>query len=118
MSEFLNDARRFILKNQQIAEIASLQLYSSGLMFCPRNSIIRDIFDSELSSWHQVPQVEESWGTELQTLEGHSHWVESVAFSPDGQQLASGSSDKSIKLWDPTTGDLHQTMVGHSDLIW
>ncbi|KAL4750011.1 WD40-repeat-containing domain protein [Aspergillus terricola var. indicus] len=50
-----------------------------------------------------------------QTLEGHSAGVWSVAFSPDGKQLASGSSDKTIKLWDPATGDLQQTLEGHSN---
>jgi len=32
-------------------------------------------------------------------LKGHSAWVSSVAFSPDGQTLASGSFDRSIRLW-------------------
>jgi WD40 repeat protein len=32
-------------------------------------------------------------------LRGHTDWVQSVAFRPDGQTLASGSSDKKIKLW-------------------
>ncbi|KAK5202643.1 hypothetical protein LTR47_011571 [Exophiala xenobiotica] len=41
----------------------------------------------------------------LQTLEGHSSWVNSVAFSPDGQQLASGSRDESVRLWDARTGE-------------
>lgn len=31
---------------------------------------------------------------------GHSEAVLSVAFSPDGQQLASGSGDTTVRLWD------------------
>ncbi|KAJ6003139.1 purine and uridine phosphorylase [Penicillium sp. IBT 35674x] len=112
---FLHDARRFILKNRQMADIAPLQLYSSGLMFCPRNSVIRKLFEDNLSNWHRVPYVEEEWSAELQTLEGHSSWVNSVAFSPNGWLLVSGSEDHTIKIWDPTTGKLRQTLEDHSD---
>jgi len=34
----------------------------------------------------------------------HDGWVLSVAYSPDGKTLASGSADKTIKLWDVATG--------------
>ena len=48
------------------------------------------------------------------TLTGHSHWVTSVGFSPDGQTLASGSLDSTIKLWDVQTGKVRHTLAGHS----
>ena len=37
-------------------------------------------------------------GACLQTLEGHSSYVMSVSFSPDGTKVASGSDDKTVKL--------------------
>ncbi|KAJ5085578.1 hypothetical protein N7532_010349 [Penicillium argentinense] len=52
-----------------------------------------------------------------QTLKGHSSWVYSVAFSPDGRLLASGSHDRTIRLWDRATGSLQQTLEGHTDLV-
>ncbi len=38
-------------------------------------------------------------GEILQTLSGHSRWVESIAFSPDGGAIASGSGDSTVKIW-------------------
>ena len=65
------------------------------------------------------PQVNSNQFIEnlLQTLKGHSNWVWSVAYSPDGQTLASGSDDTTIKLWNVKTGNLLQTLTGHSELV-
>ena len=42
---------------------------------------------------------------ELQrTFTGHTDWVRSVHFSPDGKMIASGSADKTIRLWNIATG--------------
>ncbi|MCG5547534.1 caspase family protein [Halorhodospira halochloris] len=51
-------------------------------------------------------------------LAGHDYWVNSVAFAPDGQTLASGSWDKKIKLWDPETGEVLQTLSGHDGWVY
>ena len=39
------------------------------------------------------------------TLKGHSSWVTAVAFSADGQRLASGSWDQTVKFWDVPSGE-------------
>ena len=52
---------------------------------------------------------------ERNRLETHSSAVLSVSFSTDGKTLASGSDDKTIKIWDVTTGKEIRTLNGHSD---
>jgi len=41
---------------------------------------------------------------QVRTLTGHSGSVISVAFSPDGTRVISGSDDKLVKIWDTETG--------------
>src|SRR5262245_23307237 len=45
----------------------------------------------------------------------HTGWVESVALSPDGTRVLSGSLDNTLKLWDGASGRLLRTFGGHSN---
>jgi len=53
----------------------------------------------------------------IRTFEGHTSGVTSVAFSPDGKLLASGSYDGTIKLWEVATGSLVRTLYGHTWVV-
>lgn len=52
----------------------------------------------------------------LRAIEGHTELVTSLAFAPDGEMLASGSSDETVKLWDPSSGKLLRTLEQHESL--
>jgi WD40 repeat protein len=53
----------------------------------------------------------------MSTLEGYSNPISSIAWSYDRSQLASSSTDKTIRIWDLATGKCILTLEGHSSLI-
>jgi WD40 repeat protein len=51
-------------------------------------------------------------------LEGHPCGVDAVAFSADGQVLASAGADRAIRLWEAPTGKERALLQGHADAVW
>ncbi|WP_449419255.1 WD40 domain-containing protein [Phormidium nigroviride] len=54
----------------------------------------------------------------LKTLHRHQKSVRSVAFSPNGETLASAGEDKTIWLWEVNTGRVKTPLLGHTGCVW
>jgi hypothetical protein len=54
----------------------------------------------------------------LRVLAGHTDTVTSVAFSPDGTKILTGSMDQTARLWETASGKQLSTLEGHIDPIW
>jgi WD40 repeat protein len=95
-----------------------LQVYASALLFSPTKSLIRRLFQHEEPKGITIkPSMSDEWSACLQTLEGHSGEVNSVAFSHDSARLASASGDHTAKIWDASSGACLQTLEGHSGYV-
>src|SRR5262245_2302458 len=80
----------------------------NAYMPSPKQKDLRDFYWYYL--WDQNPKLQA-------TLKGHGKAAHSVAFSPDGRTLASGSYDKTVKLWDAKTRQELATLKGHKSNV-
>ncbi len=64
-----------------------------------------------------IKLIETATGKTVASLRGHTGSISVLAFSPDGTLLASGSSDKTVRIWNVQTYQLLYTFKGYSDEI-
>jgi WD40 repeat protein len=81
-------------------------LYLSAVPFTPVNSIIYIKYAAKLPKSVKVASGQITFWPRCQNiLHGHTDYVSSVAFSPDGKYIISGSYDKMVCIWNAETGE-------------
>ncbi|KAG8846669.1 hypothetical protein FRB91_000553 [Serendipita sp. 411] len=116
MKAKINDIKRFLIAFGTPISDSIPHIYISALPFTPKRSYIRQaagaLFPNTMSVFIGCPG---DWPELQQEWLGHTSSVNSIAFSPDGRHIVSGSSDRTIRLWDAETGQpLGEPLRGHS----
>lgn len=84
-------------------------------MFAPMSSIVRKNFELVIAQTVLFPpNVQNTWGQCMQTLEGHDSEIKLVTLSPDSTLIASASDDGSIRLWLTLSGKCIHVLEGHA----
>jgi WD40 repeat protein len=55
---------------------------------------------------------------QITALTGSAGRIRSVAFSPDGRTLASAGTDRTVRVWDPASGQPTATLFGHTEIVF
>jgi WD40 repeat protein/serine/threonine protein kinase len=108
-------------ESQQLNQITALYQesnYEGCIGEIPKIANTSSSYTSAQNLQNQCEQGLRWKNAKVKNFAEHLDAVGAVAFSPDGLMLASGSKDKSIKIWDLATGKSIRTFDGDSSTIW
>ncbi|KAF7349075.1 WD-REPEATS-REGION domain-containing protein [Mycena venus] len=113
---FVQDAQRFIAFFGPAIGQSAPHIYISALALAPVESDVRKMFQSQFPNLLSITRGQmEKWPATIGVLEGHTGPLFSVAFSPDGKQIVSGSADHTVRIWDVATGEaVGAPLEGHT----
>ena len=109
-------------RSREIAEKA-IKLVNEGDSYTAQRLLVYAAFPDSLDN-PNIPYTAEAeralryaTNNSNATLRGHSNYVNSALFSPDGKYIVSASLDKTIKIWDVKSGICLKTLEGHTEEI-
>lgn len=101
----MQDGQRFIREFRKPLIASSGQIYVSALPLCPTETHFAQTFSSRYTGRMKVlTGARTSWSPCIATLEGHRAEIRTLVCSSDGNHLASGADDFSIRTWNWRTG--------------
>ncbi|PGH09068.1 hypothetical protein GX51_00821 [Blastomyces parvus] len=101
----VHDAKRFMLYFRPMLEDAPLQIYISGLLFSPKNSIIRDIHINCIPTWIKARHTPANdWSALLYSIESRYGWYHVAKFSMEDRYLVAPNMYGNVNLYDFKTG--------------
>src|SRR5258706_15240004 len=95
----LGDCARMTREFSPVISVSCLQLHCHVIQFLPVECRLSQVYGPKLQSDVHVKQGRvQAWSPCVRVLEGHSGICSCLAFSPDGERLASGSYDDTVRL--------------------
>ncbi|KAJ7142327.1 WD40-repeat-containing domain protein [Mycena epipterygia] len=116
LEDFAADAIKFVAAFAPVIAQSAPHIYLSALPFSPHESRIAKQFTTSFPYTLKASgPLAEHWPVIQKVLRGHTDWVTSVHFSPDGTQIVSGSFDRTVRIWDAQTGAvIVRPLEGHT----
>lgn len=99
-----------ISEKKRAEPIEGSRLCGSPVVFSPRGDLIA-------CSWQKAVNVFTLSGKFLFSLKGHTSGITSIAFSPNGDLIATGSSDRTIRVWNLLGESVSRPFLGHTSSV-
>jgi WD40 repeat protein len=113
----LTDTEHLLTEYREPLDRRALHVYHSAAVTMP----ICPLWEGHVSEGVGLPSLRtprsQGWILHRLILTGHAGIVRSVAFSPDGQLIVSGSDDTTVRMWDATMGAERHTLHGHAGIV-
>src|SRR5262249_35123391 len=97
---------------RKLNEYTGVSTGSNAMAYSPDGVMLATIVREGVVLWNLVTSQKEI------ILKGHAQPVTTLAFSPDGKRLATGSADQTAKIWDLAIGQELVTLRGHTSPIY